>query len=281
MFTQKRKKNLIKFGVIFLVGIVVIGAVLISLSIRNTKPLPKPHKVIKYVKVSIPEGFTVRQIANRFEKNKLCKSEDFISASNKIITKYKFEKYIVKGRIPKYEGYFFPATYDIPEKSIPKVIAEMMFKALDKRFTPAMYDRCKSMGMTPDEVITLASIVQVEGAKIVDFPKIAGVFINRLQMKTKLQSDATINYYVNTLKDKTKIQDVKFTEIETPYNTYLFNGLTPGPISNPGMDAINAVLHYEKNDYLFFYGDISTGKTYYAKTFSEHETNRLKYGPAR
>ena len=134
--------------------------------------------------------------------------------------------------------------------------------------------------MSLHELITLASIVQYEAATSEDMQRIAGVFYNRLKADMPLQSTVTVCYALYDDLDRSDTDSWKAceasTDIDSPYNTYLHSGLPVGPILNPGEEAIEAVLHPENNDYLFFIADINgvkgeAGKVYYSRTYEEHQ----------
>ena len=228
------------------------------------------------VKVVFPEYMNIYQMAKRLEEKGLVNAKDFVEYSNSVKCNYRFAKYIPESRNPKYEGYLFPATYTFERTVTMKEIVSQMLEAFDKRFTTEKYSKCKSIDMSPDQVVTLASIVEREAANSGEFKRIAGVFINRLNIGMRLQSDATINYYVDTLPDESVLAGTKFTEIETPYNTYKYDGLTPGPICNPSEAAVDAVLNYEHHDYYYFLAK-GDGTSAFSATYSEHQAAIAQY----
>ncbi|MFA5129749.1 MAG: endolytic transglycosylase MltG [Patescibacteria group bacterium] len=168
------------------------------------------------------------------------------------------------------EGYLFPDTYSIYEDDI----ASLVHKQLDQfesvvNTVPNETLRMKT-GMTWHQVLTIASIVQDEVRSKDEMKTVAGIFLNRLHASMPLQSDATINYIVRKGNARATSDDLN---IDSPYNTYKYPGLPPGPIGNPGLDAIQAVLNPTASDYVYFLTD-NSGKVYYAKTFTEHVANK-------
>ena len=228
------------------------------------------------VKVMIPEYMNIYQLAQKLEQASLVKADEFIRFSNTVKCDYAFAKYIPATRNPRYEGYLFPATYEFQKNASMKIIVDQLLDTFNDRFTPDMYKKAAALNLTTDQVVTLASIVEREAANKSEFRRIAGVFMNRIKINMRLQSDATINYYLDTLKDKSVVSGVKFTDIETPYNTYKYIGLTPGPICSPSKLAIEGVLNYEKHEYMFFLAK-GDGTTVFTKNYAEHVQAVAKY----
>ena len=142
----------------------------------------------------------------------------------------------------------------------------MMARNFDDRLTTDMRQRAANMGLSVFELVTLASLVEKEARFDEDRPVIAQVFLKRLQLGIPLQSDTTIQYLLDAPKEDVTYAD---TEIESPYNTYQHIGLPPGPIANPGLASIEAVLHPADTDYLYFVAD-RQGHNHYSRTYSEH-----------
>ena len=136
----------------------------------------------------------------------------------------------------------------------------------DRKLTPEMREKAEQMNLSIYDLTTLASLVEREVRYPEDRAIVAQVFLKRLQMKMPLQTDATLQYLMDTPKEDVSIED---TKINSPYNTYQHEGLPPGPIASPGLDAINAVLNPADTDYLYFVADRS-GRNHYANTYEEH-----------
>lgn len=226
------------------------------------------------VKITIPEGFTTEQIAYRLEANGVCSANDFLKAVEKQdLTSYTFITNH-EGRDRRLDGYLFPDTYEFDINASPDTIIYKMLNRFNYIYTPEYTAKADAMGLTQDEVIILASLVEKEARLASERAKIAGVFINRLNSKeySKLQSCATVKYvylklYGRNLETVTKAH----TTLSDPYNTYKYKGLPPGPICNPGKAAIEAVLNYEHHNYYFFVAktDGSNGHTF-TTNYSDH-----------
>lgn len=245
----------------------------------------RDRKARGIIKLTIPEGYTVDEIINLFVSNGMGTREGFIDAINNYDYKnYKFmdklkEIQLSPDRKYRLEGYLFPDTYEFYADSKEVAIIDKLLAAFDSRFESEYYARLDELGMTLDEVITLASIVQKEGKFSTDFYPIAGAFYNRLNSKNmrRLQSDATVQYCLAERKAELTYADL---EIDSPYNTYLNAGLPPSAISNPGWDAIQAALYPEQNKYYFFISD-TDGSMIFAETEAQHSANAAKLREAK
>jgi UPF0755 protein len=208
-------------------------------------------------KITIPEGFTSIQIAELLDKKEIVEKESFLK--------------LVKYGEKSWEGYLFPDTYEVPKK----YGAENMFKLMLSNFEQVavenkLINKAEQTGFTMDEIITLASIIEKEAQFAEEKRQISSVFHNRLKIGMKLQSCATIQYILGKPKEILEESDL---EIESPYNTYLYKGLPPGPICNPGIDSIIAALEPANEDYLYFVlGD--NGRHIFSKTYEEHLKNK-------
>ncbi|MGB6607630.1 MAG: endolytic transglycosylase MltG [Atribacterota bacterium] len=213
-------------------------------------------EVIVY-KITIPEGYTSSQIAELLEKNEIAEKEAFLK--------------LVKDSEKTPEGYLFPDTYEVPkkygaEKMVKVMLANFNQVALVNKFT----DKAEEIGFSLDEIIILASIIEKEAKFTEEKSKVSSVFHNRLKTGMKLQSCATIQYILEEPKEKLDENDLK---IESPYNTYLYKGLPPEAICNPGLDSIMAALEPEEEDYLYFVlGE--NGRHIFSKTYQEHLKNK-------
>jgi UPF0755 protein len=171
------------------------------------------------------------------------------------------------------EGFLFPDTYRVFKKSDPAHLIEKMLDNFDQKITQEMRDEISRQGKTIYDIITLASIVEKEVRTIADKKIAAGIFYTRMANGIPLESDATVNFITGKNALQPTFAD---TEIESPYNTYENRGLPPGPISNPGLDSILAVIYPEDSEYLFFLTK-EDGTTVFSKTFEEHLQNKAKY----
>ena len=239
--------------------------------------------------LTIPEGYTIDQIAQavgqlqgKFKEPLtaeafLAKVQDdnFISQE---VAKYPnlLESLPTKESGVRYrlEGFLFPATYSIKESTTIESLIDEMLAAMDKTLTPH-YSAIKSKNLTVNELLTIASLVEKEGAKTEDRKLIAGVFYNRLNLGMPLQSNIAILYAQGKLGQNISLaDDVGIdTSINSPYNVYIKPGLMPGPVDSPSQDAIEASINQTKSENLYFVANVTDGKVYYAVTQEEHDRN--------
>lgn len=216
------------------------------------------------VKVTIPEGFTIQQIAKRLAKEKLTSEQEFL-AEAKVFVPYLY----MYGPTPEeyhVEGFLFPDTYYVPENYTAKQILAMMTKETNEKLTPEIREKIKAKGLSIYQFMTLASLVEREALFDKDRPIIAAVFEKRLKQGIPLQSCASVEYVLGARKKFLSLDDIK---IESPYNTYKYKGLPPGPISNPGIKSIKAVLNAPKTEYLYFVAD-KKGVHHFTKSYDDH-----------
>jgi len=193
---------------------------------------------------------------------------------------------ILKDKIPEYdnswereltahEGYLFPDTYLIPHNTTIGDIVSLFTSTFEERYKAVTIN---STGMSKEQIVTLASLIEREGRHDKDRPLISSVMHNRLEIGMPLQIDATVQYAIGTEEDWWK-RDLTFDDLKvnSPYNTYLVTGLPPGPISSPGLKALQAAANPAKTDYLYYITD-QDGVNRYAKTGDEHNANIRKYG---
>lgn len=242
------------------------------------------------VTVMIPEGYNAQQIGQLLEENLVCRADDFEKYYRSKLEKYDFEEQITvtENRFYALEGYLFPDTYefyvidDLPDKpsmdtsQYAKQAAEKMYSNFQNKITKKMYARAKELGMTFDEVVTLASIIQKEGTNEENMSNISSVFHNRLENMYEyphLQSDTTDNYIEDVIRPNIPSSSLALYEnVITAYDTYTCEGLPAGPICSPGLEAINAALYPAETDYYYFLSS-SDGVFYYASTVEKHEQN--------
>ena len=242
------------------------------------------------VTVMIPEGYNAQQIGQLLEENLVCRADDFEKYYRSKLEKYDFEEEITvtENRFYALEGYLFPDTYefyvidDLPDKpsmdtsQYAKQAAEKMYSNFQNKITKKMYARAKELGMTFDEVVTLASIIQKEGTNEENMANISSVFHNRLENMYEyphLQSDTTDNYIEDVIRPNIPSSSLALYEnVITAYDTYTCEGLPAGPICSPGLEAINAALYPAETDYYYFLSS-SDGVFYYASTVEKHEQN--------
>lgn len=243
--------------------------------------------------LTIPEGYTIDQMAQAVGQLQgdfkepltadafLAKVQDdnFISQE---VAKYPslLESLPTKESGVRYrlEGFLFPATYSIKESTTIESLIDEMLAAMDKTLAPH-YSTIKSKNLTVNELLTIASLVEKEGAKTEDRKLIAGVFYNRLNLGMPLQSNIAILYAQGKLGQKISLADDAGidTTINSPYNVYTKAGLMPGPVDSPSLDAIEASINQTKSDNLYFVANVTDGKVYYAATQEEHDRNVAEY----
>lgn len=221
---------------------------------------------VMYNAVTIPEGMYVPQIGELLEQKQLGKKDAFVAIA-KDYAPYDYMQTNDPNVKYKAEGFLFPSTYYFAAGASEQDIIKTMVDEFNRQLTPALREQAKAKGMSIHTLVTKASLVEKEAKHDEDRPIIAGVFENRLKIDMPLQCDATVQYELGYAKFPLLFADLK---IESPYNTYIHFGLPPGPIGNPGIESIKAVLNPTASDYLFFVAD-KDGKYYYSKTFAEHE----------
>lgn len=224
------------------------------------------------IMVTIPEGYTIRQIAKKLYDVQLINSEEsFINETNKGTFNYEFLKGI-KDRPFRLEGYLFPDTYEFKKGMSENQIIDIMLKRFNDIYISKIKGKINIENMDVDKIITMASIVEREAKVESERPLVAAVFYNRLKSNMKFESCATIQYILGTPKEVLLYDDLK---IESPYNTYKYFGLPVGPICNPGIKSIEAAISPANVDYLFFVVDKTKndGSHFFTKDYKEF----LKY----
>jgi len=209
------------------------------------------------VRLIIPEGFASWQIASRLEAHEICQADDF--------------KKLVKEK--KLEGYLFPATYRFNIGMSAETVVQLLSEQFEQIWTPEMESRAQEWGMSQQQVVTLASIVEREVKVPEELPLVSAVYHNRLKKKMRLEADPTVQYALGYWKKRLLFSDLKKTK--SPYNTYLHKGLPPGPICNPGVGALKAVLWPADSDFLFFVAG-KDGRHVFSISYQEHKKNIMK-----
>lgn len=225
-------------------------------------------------RVTIPEGLTAPEIAKILVQREVLSSEreflELVLNGKEVFKGFKYIKEIPSRGV---EGYLFPETYYFPKRSSPKEIIYAMLRNFERAITPEMLAKLPKLGLSFHEVITLASIVEREGQRQDEYPIISGVFYNRLKRGMKLESCATVEYLLPEKKKRLTLTDLK---IDSPYNTYLYAGLPPAPICNPGLKAIRAAFFPAEVDYLYFVSK-GDGSHHFSRTYEEHLEAKDRY----
>ncbi|NOZ87515.1 MAG: endolytic transglycosylase MltG [Deltaproteobacteria bacterium] len=217
--------------------------------------------VVTY-KVTIPEGYRAKEIASLLEKSGLARADRFLAV---VLDKKSAAKFGIQGA-PNLEGYLFPDTYRFAKGLAVSSIVSAMVDRFKKEWTRDYDKRAKELGMTMNQVVTLASIIEKETGDPRERPMISAVFHSRLKKGWKLQSDPTVIYGIRNYNGNITRKDLL---TDHPYNTYTRQGLPPGPIASPGGDAIRAALYPAKVPYMFFVSR-NNGTHVFSVTLQEH-----------
>ena len=228
-------------------------------------------EVIQYA-VTIPEGFSVRQIADLLHEQRLADREEFLQCTRDPVF-IETLSLSVDGRVENLEGYLFPDTYQFARHVAPDRLIAAMVSRFKQAVTEDDRRRAAELGLSLHQVVTLASVVEKETARHDERTLISGVFHNRLRKNIPLQSDPTVIYALNEFDGNLRKKDLS---IESPYNTYKVLGLPPGPIANPGIAAIHAALYPEPSEYLYFVSR-NDGSHEFSATLAEHNQAVRKY----
>lgn len=227
----------------------------------------------KDIRVTFPEGFTVADMAKRLTENGLPGGEFAALSdepSDEILSTYSF-----LSRNMSLEGYLFPDTYFFSPSETAGSIVQKMLANFEKKVDAELRKSIADQGKTLHEIIIFASVIEGEVSLDEDRRIVAGIFSNRLMIGMALQSDATIDYIKGIPEIKHSQEDL---EIDSPYNTYKYPGLPPGPINNPSLSSIRAAIDPAETEYMFFLNNASTGKTVFSKTFDEHVRKKSENG---
>jgi len=223
--------------------------------------------------ITLIEGWTRQMMADYLTKNSLSGDEFMTLSKGKSAWQTDYEFLTDAPESASLEGYIFPDTYYIDSQ---KGVETLIIKSLnnfDQKLSEDIRQEISNQGKTIFEVITLASIVEREVPSLSDKKKVADIFLKRLSADIGLQSDATINYITGKGLTQPSYADL---QIDSPYNTYKYRGLPPGPIANPGFDSIIAVVYPASNPYYYFL-TTKDGEVIYSRTYEEHLDNKEKY----
>lgn len=228
------------------------------------------------VKVTFPEGWTIIKMAERLTAHAL-PGQAFLALAQKPLPEWR-AKFDFLGDLPagaSLEGYLFPDTYLFaPEATAEDMIVSMLTN-FGKKYDASLRQGVTRSGKSLRDIVTLASIIEEEGRTREERDMISDIFWKRIVAGQPLQSDATVNYIHGTTRLQPTLKD---TESDSPYNTYRYKGLPPGPISNPSLESLHAAIFPKSNPYYYFLVDLNTGETFYAQTFEEHVRNRTLHG---
>jgi len=210
--------------------------------------------------VTIPEGSTLYDIRLKLKEFGLINDTSW-----RLVTDRGFLASL-NIRAPSLEGYIFPDSYNFAKGTDPKNIFSIMVQRMREKYEESLMKRTDIMGMTENEVLTLASIIEKEAVHDSERPRISAVYHNRLRKNMKLQADPTVLYGLRERPKRIRYIDLMRS---TPYNTYVIYGLPPGPIASPGINSIRAALYPENTGYLFFVS-MNNGRHYFSRSGAEH-----------
>jgi UPF0755 protein len=217
--------------------------------------------------VTIPEGFTAKQIAQRLADQGFGNAQTFAHA-------FLHDTIVVGGtRTKNLEGFLFPSTYLIPNGASPKTVEDILTSQFRKQLPSNAAQRAHALGLTVPQVVTLASLIEREAKADDERPLMAGVYYNRLHDGMPLEVDATIEYALPEHHDVITYGDLR---TDSPYNTYLHAGLPPTPIANPGVPSLRAAFNPKPSPYLYYVYK-GNGHHAFARTLSEQNANIAKY----
>lgn len=248
-------------------------------------------------KITIPEGYTIDQMAEKISDNVLTKSEkdktpftkeEFLKVvtDSAFIEKMKttypelFESLPAGDSGVKYqlEGYLFPATYEYTKKSTMASVVEQMIAVMNQNLQ-TYYATIKAKNQTVNEILSIAALTEKEANNDADRRNVAQVFYNRMNVGMTLGSNISILYAEGKLGQKTTLAEdaAVNTSLDSPFNLYLHQGYGPGPVTSPSLSAIKAAVEPTDNNDLYFVADVTTGKVYFSETQAEHDANVQKY----
>jgi peptidoglycan lytic transglycosylase G len=217
--------------------------------------------------VTIPEGFTAKQIAQRLQDEGFGDAASFRQA-------FLHDSIVIDGaRTKNLEGFLFPSTYLIPLGASPKMVEDILTAQMRKELPPGAAQKARAHGLTIPQVVTLASLIEREAKADDERPLMAGVYYNRLRLGMPLEVDATIEYALPEHHDVITYGDLK---IDSPYNSYLHQGLPPTPIANPGEASLQAAFNPKPSPYLYYVYK-GNGHHAFARTLAEQNANIAKY----
>lgn len=241
--------------------------------LSSSQPLPAiADKIwngeVMQLSFTIPEGWSLQQMAAYFESLGYFKAQDFLTAATQIPK----EQYPwLPDGIPHLEGYLFPDTYQLSSDRIsPQLVIQQMLNRFEQTALPIYQQRQKQTKLSLNQWVILASVVEKEAVIPAERPRIAGVFTSRLRRGMRLESDPTVEYGLGIRQ--TVEQPLTFAQVKTPspYNTYLNAGLPPTPIASPGLASLKAALYPENTDYLYFVARYD-GTHVFSKTLNAHQ----------
>jgi len=238
--------------------------------LANGKAIRK-EKEVKFI-----EGWTTREMDAYLAKTNIIKAGELLDYSQKEVSNLR-TNYDFLNDLPAnatLEGFLFPDTYKINENAKLDSIIKKMLGNFNGKLTEEMRADIKKQGKSLYEIVTMASLIEKEVKSYDDKRMVSGIFWNRIKNGQALESCATLAFILGVNKKQYTYED---TKVDSPYNSYMNRGLPPGPISNPGINAIKAAIYPIENDYVYFLSRFDNGETVFSKTYDEHLRNKAKY----
>jgi len=235
---------------------------------------------INYIKLTLPEGWTAKQMADRVSSITKIDRDEYLglSTDDSLWMEYPF---LMQSGAPvvNLEGFLYPQTYRILNKTTARELVKMQLDQFMKATSDLNWSNAESLGRTPYEIIIIASLIERETVVKDERPIVASVIYNRLAKNMRLQIDATVQYALPVWKKRLTYEDLK---VDSPYNTYRNPGLPPGPICNPGYESIKAALNPAKTDYLYYVlAPDNSGRHVFTSTYDEFLKAKAQYDAAR
>jgi len=227
------------------------------------------------IKITIPEGRGVKEIASYLESEGIMSADEFLEACGTGDFQYDFLENVSRTGNDRLEGYLFPDTYFISENPTPEEIIDKMLFRFQEMYDWECEAKAEELGLTTDQVIIIASIIEKEISRAEERGMAASVVYNRLAIDMNLQMCSTVIYILDKPKSRLLDEDL---QIPSPYNTYINKGLPIGPIGNPGKACIDAALNPDETDYLYFVvKDEETGEHFFTDDYDEFLNAKIKY----
>jgi UPF0755 protein len=223
------------------------------------------------VAITFPEGLTIAEMSKIFEAHGFGPAATFVTASKNVVAARSFDP-----DARDLEGYVFPDTYNVPRRTDAAALVHLMVERFEKVLSPELRQAAADRGVTVRQLVTLASIVEKETAQPAERPEVAAVYANRLRIGMALQCDPTVIYAlerVGRFDGNLRRDDLMF---DSPYNTYRYAGLPPGPIASPGKASLEAAAHPADVNFLYFVSR-NDGSHAFARTLDEHNRNVQQY----
>jgi UPF0755 protein len=233
--------------------------------------------------ITIPEGYMLEQVAMIVESQTDYTVDDFMAiVEDDDFLAEQLETYpelltdtMEAREDTRYtlEGYLYPATYEFFDDSTLESLIVQMIRRMNQAVEP-YYEDISASEFTVHEILTLASFIEREGFRSEDRDLFSGVFHNRLEVGMPLQTDVSVTYALGEHQERITYADL---EVDSPYNTYMYTGLGPGPVNNPDEDSIRAALYPAETDYMFFLADLQTREVYFSETYEQHLEYQEEY----